>query len=603
MIPASIISAMRYIRPIVVFFAGLSLGLTSSALGASSADDGHDSIREAFKGKAFDSWSFRALGNGSGGRWESGDLGLRGVLPIGGRNRPPLKFAGQFRLEGDFRITLSYSIVKLPRPRPPSNRNNIEIFISNAGGFASLFRNAESTQGVGFHVHHPSGSKADTYRRQPTAANEGQIQMWREGTILHFMAGGKDGPLSEIGTAPFDADPIADVAVHVLAYESVDALDVTLRSLDIEADRIIRVREPARSDGTWWAWFVASSVAGSLVGLVVWRRRSSRVEVLALRRAFTLIEMLVVIAIIGVLAGLLLPAVQSVRESARRVQCVNNLKQIGIALANYETTVQSYPFGVGGAGPKAYVPRWSAQSQILPYLEQPALFHSLNFSGVPWGHDATFSPPNTTALSTKLAAFLCPSDTDNIVENYSMAHNNYRGCAGTKPYNLKDDSPDQTGRNDGAFFYQSSTRAASVRDGLSNTVFFSERCLGGLGVPGVRTDYFESAPSEAACRAAAPGQTPRFTNPVEWSGERWGDGNVLYTRYHHIFTPNKVSCNFGADDFDAQVLVTASSRNPGGVNVLVGDSSIRFVRDAVDEALWRGLGTIAGGEILGVGDF
>ena len=601
MIRATINSPMRGIRTYAACFAGLVLGLTFGVPEASFANAGIDMIRESFERKTFDSWSFRALGNGSGGRWESVDSGLRGVLPIGGRNRPPLKFAGQFKLEGNFRITLGYSITNLPRPRPPSNRNNIEIFISNVGGFASLFRNAESTQGVGFHVHHPSGSKADTYLRQPTTANEGRIQMWREGTTLHFLAGGRDGPLLEIGTAPFDTDTIAEVAVHVLAYESSDALDVTVGSLDIEADRIIRMREPTRSDGRWWSWLVAISM-GVLV-VVVWRRRLSRVEVLALRRAFTLIELLVVIAIIGVLVGLLLPAVQAVRESARRAQCVNNLKQIGIALANYETVVRTFPFGVGGAGPKSYIPRWSAQSQILSYLEQPDLFHSLNFSGVPWGHDAGFSPPNTTMLSTKLAVFLCPSDTDNIVEYYNMAHNNYRGCAGTKSYNLKNDSPDQTGRNDGAFFYQSSTRDASVRDGLSNTVFFSERCLGGLSVPGIRTDYFESAPSETACRAAAPGLTPRFTNVVEWSGERWGDGNILYTRYHHIFTPNKASCNFGMDDFDAQALVTASSRHPGGVNILLGDASVRFVQDTVAEPLWRGLGTIAGAEIGGVGDF
>ncbi len=114
-------------------------------------------------------------------------------------------------------------------------------------------------------------------------------------------------------------------------------------------------------------------------------------------RAFTLIEILVVIAIIGILIGLLIPAVQMVREASRRATCVNNLKQIGLALASYESTHSAYPFGVGGGGPPGLLPRWSPHSQLLAFLEQNVVYNSLNFSGLPWAHNDTYGTENETA--------------------------------------------------------------------------------------------------------------------------------------------------------------------------------------------------------------
>jgi prepilin-type N-terminal cleavage/methylation domain-containing protein/prepilin-type processing-associated H-X9-DG protein len=321
------------------------------------------------------------------------------------------------------------------------------------------------------------------------------------------------------------------------------------------------------------------------------------------RRGVTLIELLVVVTIIGVLIGLVLPAVQAAREAARRAECTNHLKQIGVALAGYESGLGAYPFGVGGGGPPGHLPRWSPHSQLLPYLEQSELFHALNFSSIPWLHDTDLSPPNQTALTTIVAGFLCPSDSDDIEdEELGIAHNNYRGCAGTLPYNLAADSPDRRGRNSGAFWYQSSTRSAHVLDGLSGTAFFSERCLGVPLEEDSLANYFRADASVESCRLASPGSTPMFGGPYEWSGQRWGDGNALYTRYHHILPPQSPSCLLGGtQDFDSPVVATATSRHPGGVNVLFGDGSVRFVKQTVADVVWRAMGTLAGREVIDQG--
>ena len=327
----------------------------------------------------------------------------------------------------------------------------------------------------------------------------------------------------------------------------------------------------------------------------------------ARRRAFTLIELLVVVLIISLLIQLLLPAVNAAREAAHRLQCSNNLKQIGFALTSYETSLGAYPFGVGGGGPKGLTPRWSPQSQLLPYLEQQPLFNALNFASIPWLKDTPAGLPNLTALKTTVGIFLCPSDSDDIDDDedvQSTAHNSYRANAGTLVNNLAYDTPGNNGFNTGPFWYQSSVRSASVVDGLSGTAFFSERCLGTPAVPDPLGDYYiQPRQSVDSCRVAA-ADSARFRGRLEWSGSRWADGNMFYTRYQHIFPPMSPSCVMGgSQDYNGQVLVTATSRHPGGVNVLFGDASVRMIGPTVSGPVWQSLGTVSGGEIVSQGEF
>ncbi len=317
-----------------------------------------------------------------------------------------------------------------------------------------------------------------------------------------------------------------------------------------------------------------------------------------------MIEFLVVLAVMGLLVALILPAVMAAREAARGAACRSRLKQIGLALANYEATCQVYPFGVGGSGPPGYVPRWSAQAMMLGELDQWSLFNALNFSAVPWSHDPARGATNTTALAASLEVFLCPSDSDDIDEDPRLGHNSYRANAGTLSINLLSRWPGGSGENNGVFWYQSAMRSGRIRDGLSMTAAFSERCLGDPEFPDPRSDYYllprAAADPFTECASTDPETTPRAESSVEWSGQRWADGNVFYTRYHHILPPNRNSCHFTdtGDDYQGRAIVTASSRHPIGVHLLKCDGSVVTIKEQINDRVWQALGTVAGGELI-----
>jgi len=609
-----------------LFFVVIGLGALVSGAGVSS-----DEIDVDFTARSYDRWLFRPEAGLDGGRWDTKGNGLHAALPKGKPSRGPLRFHGLMRLEGDFEIVADFTILRLPRPAEPpvgstvkDPTNNIEIFLLAPERMVTVFRDHRpSGEGWGFYAGSPEGGS--TLRNFPAAGKSGRLGVRRSGDQLTFLHSGPGGTLVEMGTAKFSTEPIADLGLQALALRSPDAIDVRFERLSVKADKIIRLQAPPSTGWGVGAWLtVAAAVAVTVGVLVAWRLRAGRDErpkpkpavkpavntakktpvkpgAATPNRGFTLIELLVVITVIGVLVALLLPAVQAARESARRAQCSNNLKQIGLALANYQSALRVYPFGVGGGGPPGNtVNRWSAQSQLLHYLEQTSLFNALNFVGIPWLNvNPVFGPMNQTSITTKIAGFLCPTDIDRIDDPLNTAHNNYRACAGTLPYNLKNDSPDLTGRNNGGFWFQSALAPAQITDGLSMTAFFSERCLGDTAMPDPLSDFYLTNDTVDECRLAGPGNFPRLVDPYEWSGDRWADGNALYTRYNHIFPPRYPSCLLGgSQDYDSQAVVTATSRHPGGVNVMTGDGSVRFVKESIDARVWAALATAAGGEVI-----
>jgi prepilin-type N-terminal cleavage/methylation domain-containing protein/prepilin-type processing-associated H-X9-DG protein len=344
---------------------------------------------------------------------------------------------------------------------------------------------------------------------------------------------------------------------------------------------------------------------------------------------FTLIELLVVIAIIAVLIALLLPAVQSAREAARRIQCTNNLKQVGIALHNYEGINGAFPPGfITGLWPfdptvPAAFYRWGALAFLTPVMEQSNVFNALNFSYPLYVRTTTFpgtgiSAPNTTVVGTIVNMFLCPSDrmqkittTDGFFggPDRDFAPSNYHFCAsdGTNGGDLT--APD------GSFMNNVPTRIAAVTDGLSNTAFTSESMLGSGGAdvvpntPGTGLSpnllFLNAAWQGTATASISATACPAATSLSSERMGSWVDGTYGYGLYDHHYTPNSTSfdCSItvidvgGVNSALSQGWKAARSWHPGGVNVLFGDGSVHFAKNSIDSATWAAAATRAGGEV------
>lgn len=335
-------------------------------------------------------------------------------------------------------------------------------------------------------------------------------------------------------------------------------------------------------------------------------------------RGFTLVELLVVIAIIGILIALLLPAIQAAREAARRTQCVNNLKQFGLALQNYHDTHKRFPFGKGSSytGAKGYA-RWSAHALILPYLEQANVQNAIDFNFPPetpgMGGVIDFMPPfenagrkNADVSRLRIPLFLCPSDLKPTAD--WSGQNNYAGNQGSwlcdrgdAPAGETDTLPDEV--NHGVLYFLSGVRIADVTDGLSNTAFFSEK-IRGQGEPDPMSDLFTMPNQQTldGTYATCNGLDPETATPLtsKW-GYSWVMGENCCTLYNHVSTPNTRSCAglpFQGTMTNMSMQVSPNSRHPGGVNVMMGDASVRFVPNGVDLLVWRGMGTRDGDEAI-----
>jgi prepilin-type N-terminal cleavage/methylation domain-containing protein/prepilin-type processing-associated H-X9-DG protein len=309
------------------------------------------------------------------------------------------------------------------------------------------------------------------------------------------------------------------------------------------------------------------------------------------RSAFTLIELLVVIAIIAVLIGLLVPAVQRVREAASKITCENNLHQIGLALHNYQTNARKFP--PSGTSPGGY----SIHVFLLPYLEQDNTYQLINFNVT------ASDPANNLPRSAVIKTFLCPSDPMNQLPA-GWAGTNYRCNNGVNVLNSYGDS-DPSGVNaslpppNGGFFTNSAYTIADISDGASNTAAFSEHLKGdfsnAISTPDADTykpGTYPSTPDEAVAQCNAINVNSLGFQGNSNGGAPWLQHGHTQTRYWHNDRPGGRSCMFPPQ----RISTTANSGHIQTVNVLFFDGSVHSIGYGIDLNVWRAIGTRNGKE-------
>lgn len=339
------------------------------------------------------------------------------------------------------------------------------------------------------------------------------------------------------------------------------------------------------------------------------------------RRGFTLIELLVVIAIIAVLVSLLLPAVQQAREAARRTQCKNNLKQLGIALHSYHSSLETFPPNLvpGGTNYNYSAGNWGVLAYLSPYLDQTAVYDLMNLKaptyGLVGGNWSIFDPDNQIAAGIMTPLFLCPSDRGiSVGSGYgvsALGSANYVANMGTglntTPQGTFNGSPYNA---DGVFYADSRVRIGDIRDGSSNTAAISETLLGDGDVKVAGTTppadprrvyayltTYQSSLDDASCAS------PTFWNNDQRRQFLWFSGEIRNSSYNHYYPPNSAKWDCITNAFSLGYTAigwkAARSAHPSGVNLLMADGAVRFVNDSVYISTWRALSTRAGREVLG----
>lgn len=317
------------------------------------------------------------------------------------------------------------------------------------------------------------------------------------------------------------------------------------------------------------------------------------------RRAFTLVELLVVIAIIGVLVGLLLPAVQAAREAARAISCRNNLKQLGLALQNYESAHRRFPPGRGSPLPRAF----STFAYLLPQLEQAPLHAKIDFNQAPIEFSAGATQydgsANLPVAKVALSVLNCPSEIfDKRVPGLNFGASNYAGNVGT---GLKDLG--SLVNADGVFYLDSQTKFRDLLDGTTSTIAFGERLLGAgsssSGLWDKRLVFELKAGFDPTFTLCYVNSVQPIVFDYKHRGGKWLLGNYSNTLYNHFFAPStdKVDC---LNIQHQKGMTSLSSMHPAGYFVVYCDGHVDLIEKQIDLAVWRALGSRSGGEVVAI---